>query len=59
MNLGLRVLCYNCNLGRQNNGGTCPHQADLIKYERSRKDMPPLMENLVEAMPSMPLFDEW
>lgn len=24
-NLGLRVLCANCNIGRQHNGGTCPH----------------------------------
>ena len=23
---GFRVLCHNCNLGRQLNGGTCPHQ---------------------------------
>lgn len=22
---GFRVLCYNCNCGRQNNGGICPH----------------------------------
>lgn len=22
---GFRVLCHNCNLGRQINGGTCPH----------------------------------
>ena len=24
--LNLRVLCFNCNLGRRVNGGTCPHQ---------------------------------
>lgn len=23
---GFQVLCHNCNLGRQFNGGTCPHQ---------------------------------
>lgn len=23
---GFRVLCHNCNFGRQLNGGTCPHQ---------------------------------
>ncbi len=23
---GFRILCHNCNLGRQLNGGTCPHQ---------------------------------
>lgn len=23
---GFQVLCHNCNLGRQLNGGTCPHQ---------------------------------
>ena len=22
---GFRLLCHNCNLGRQLNGGTCPH----------------------------------
>ena len=22
----LRTLCFNCNLGRYNNGGLCPHQ---------------------------------
>ena len=21
----LRILCFNCNLGRERNGGTCPH----------------------------------
>lgn len=24
--LGLRVLCWNCNAGRQINGGLCPHK---------------------------------
>jgi hypothetical protein len=24
--IGLRVLCFNCNGGRQRNGGVCPHQ---------------------------------
>jgi hypothetical protein len=23
---GFRILCYNCNLGRQINGGICPHE---------------------------------
>lgn len=23
---GFRILCHNCNFGRQLNGGTCPHQ---------------------------------
>lgn len=23
---GLRVLCYNCNLGRESNQGVCPHE---------------------------------
>lgn len=22
---GLQVLCFNCNIGRRNNGGICPH----------------------------------
>jgi len=25
---GFQVLCHNCNLGRQINGGTCPHQEE-------------------------------
>ena len=25
-NLGLRVMCYNCNCGRAANGGICPHE---------------------------------
>lgn len=24
--LDLRLLCWNCNLGREQNGGTCPHE---------------------------------
>lgn len=23
---GIQVLCYNCNCGRERNGGVCPHQ---------------------------------
>ena len=23
---GLQVLCYNCNIGRDRNGGVCPHK---------------------------------
>jgi len=23
-----RLLCYNCNCGRQNNGGICPHELE-------------------------------
>jgi hypothetical protein len=25
------VLCSNCNHGRQRNGGTCPHQQNVLK----------------------------
>ena len=25
---GFQVLCYNCNCGKQRNGGTCPHQTE-------------------------------
>jgi len=28
---GFQVLCYNCNLGKSQNGGVCPHHAR--KYE--------------------------
>lgn len=24
---GFRILCHNCNLGRNLNGGTCPHKS--------------------------------
>jgi hypothetical protein len=27
---GYRILCFNCNCGRQINGGTCPHKARPI-----------------------------
>lgn len=23
----VQILCFNCNIGRQNNGGVCPHQS--------------------------------
>lgn len=26
-----QLLCYNCNMGRSANGGTCPHQQQLKK----------------------------
>ncbi|MGW1617278.1 hypothetical protein ACWCQZ_49875 [Streptomyces sp. NPDC002285] len=25
---GFRILCHNCNFGRQINGGTCPHKEE-------------------------------
>ncbi|WP_405676799.1 hypothetical protein OG292_19350 [Streptomyces sp. NBC_01511] len=25
---GFRVLCHNCNFGRQLNGGICPHEQE-------------------------------
>ena len=28
-----RILCYNCNCGRQNNGGICPHQMEIVKAD--------------------------
>ncbi len=27
---GLRILCFNCNSGRQLNGGICPHQQAVL-----------------------------
>jgi hypothetical protein len=24
---GIQILCFNCNIGRKNNGGICPHKA--------------------------------
>lgn len=29
----LRLLCYNCNMGRQHNGGICPHK-DIDENEK-------------------------
>jgi hypothetical protein len=26
----VRLLCFNCNLGRAINGGTCPHQSERL-----------------------------
>lgn len=26
--IGLQVLCFNCNMGRETNGGICPHVAE-------------------------------
>lgn len=31
---GFRLLCYNCNCGRERNGGTCPHEQNR-KIDRS------------------------
>lgn len=28
---GLRLLCFNCNSGRQLNGGICPHQTAKVE----------------------------
>ena len=30
---GFQVLCYNCNCGRQTNGGSCPHSTPLPSQE--------------------------
>jgi len=26
---GFQVLCFNCNIGKQLNDGTCPHQLQI------------------------------
>jgi len=37
-NLGLQVLCWNCNSGRQMNGSICPHiLSSFEKYKNSGK----------------------
>jgi hypothetical protein len=33
---GFRVLCFNCNSGRQINGGICPHQGAISSDGQSR-----------------------
>ncbi len=48
-NLGLRVLCWNCNCGRQSNGGICPHHG-LVGPDVSQKDIPTNDAGLAEAM---------
>jgi hypothetical protein len=37
----IRLLCFNCNLGRELNGGICPHQGRPLFYtpgERRRNE---------------------
>jgi hypothetical protein len=31
---GFQVLCMNCNMGKQRNGGICPHKANAIRHFR-------------------------
>lgn len=31
----LQILCFNCNCGRQHNGGICPHEIERRDRERS------------------------
>ena len=34
---GFQILCFNCNCGKQRNGGTCPHQRqDQHQQEHQR-----------------------
>jgi hypothetical protein len=35
-----RVLCYNCNLGRERNGGVCPHKEGLDECHSSSSSAP-------------------
>ena len=30
----LRLLCHNCNLGREINGGICPHEEERLNNEK-------------------------
>ena len=36
----LQILCWNCNLGKSLNGGTCPHVTDLALFTRLRTSQP-------------------
>lgn len=45
-----RILCFNCNCGRERNGGICPHMGVVI-------DGPPVRNGATVRPPSpMPLF---
>ena len=35
----IQVLCFNCNLGRSMNGGTCPHHKPSLKNYHSNIDL--------------------
>lgn len=32
----LQLLCFNCNCGRQRNGGVCPHVDGKIVHEKAK-----------------------
>jgi|ERR1043166_2999542 5-methylcytosine-specific restriction endonuclease McrA len=32
----LQLLCYNCNIGKYKNGGTCPHEGQEIRRSSTR-----------------------
>lgn len=36
---GFRLLCYNCNCGRQRNGGICPHELRSAVTENKESEM--------------------
>jgi hypothetical protein len=36
---GFQLLCFNCNLGRQINGGVCPHQAHVEELKREEVEI--------------------
>lgn len=46
---GIRLLCFNCNCGRQRNGGVCPH--------KSTRDAFACVEVQSDVEPTPPLFD--
>lgn len=48
-----RILCYNCNCGRERNGGVCPHLGvQILEYQ------PPIRTKAVIVKASiLPLFD--
>ncbi len=51
---GLRVLCYNCNIGRERNGGVCPHLGKIkllgepMKPRRAKAEAQPLPQDPTE-----------
>lgn len=40
----IQVLCYNCNCGRENNNGVCPHKSpvDWTKNRKKHRQSAPL-----------------
>ncbi len=54
----LQVLCFNCNMGRQRNGGICPHQSADVLALGERKTPVPQPSDAVSLDQPLPLFPD-